>query len=207
VTPARQVGGKHASHREHHGGGGLVPPRGRPGGRPRGRRPCWDRVSAGRVVLVPRHPLWPQPSVPCATPRGALDTTFTACRADVPLESTPGVRGGSTARVLLSLHLPQTSRTRRAVCGHGNSPVTCAALMRWGRRARWEQGCCPTPAAREACPKRSRSRQDTRRSALAPAASWGWPSRLRRSRLTPRPRRRATVELRGCLKGPNWRTR
>jgi hypothetical protein len=97
----------------------------------------------------------------------------------------------------LALQLPKTWRPLRAVFGKGNTPVTLSETMTCVRRAIGDPGCCHTPADRQAVSTRSRALQDTRLYALAPAASGLWPRRLRRSRCTPMPHRRAKVELRG----------
>jgi hypothetical protein len=75
--------------------------------------------------------------------------------------------------VRLSLQLPKTSRTLRAVFGQGNTTVTFAAMMTCVRRARCEQWLFHPPADRPAVSKLSWSLQDTILYALAPAASWG----------------------------------
>jgi hypothetical protein len=104
--------------------------------------------------------------------RWAIETTFQACREYLKLASTtgsgqapvvrltPGLFGGYPALVLLSLHLPKPWSTRRGVCWQGNTTVTCAEMITWGRRAICEQWCVHTPADRQAFSPLSRSLQD-----------------------------------------------
>jgi hypothetical protein len=81
------------------------------------------------------------------TPRGAIETTCQACRADLPRESTknsgphtvrrftPGGFGRSPTVVRRSRQLPGPSSPRRAVFCRGQSTVTCAERMICVRRA------------------------------------------------------------------------
>jgi len=158
----------------------------------------------------------PQQIVAYETQRWTIETTFQACRAYLKLESTkgdgqatvlrctPGLFGLYPAIVLLYLQLPRTSRTLRAVFWKGKTTVTFSDMMPCVRRAICEQGFFHTPDDRKAFSTLSRSLQDAILEALAPAASWGWQRRVRRSLFTPRPHRRAKVELRICLNYGSW---
>jgi hypothetical protein len=124
----------------------------------------------------------PQQIVEYYTQRWAIETTFQECREYLKLESTKGycqatvlrltpcLFGLYTASVLLSLQLPKTVRTLRAVCWKGKATVTFSDMMTCVRRAIWEQWLFHTPDDRQAFLKLSRSLQETLLYALAPAA-------------------------------------
>jgi hypothetical protein len=124
----------------------------------------------------------PQQVVACDTQRWSIETTVQECRAYLKLESTKGysphtvlrltpcLLGLYTAIVLLSLQLPKTSRTPRAVFWKGKTTVTCSEMLTCVRRAIAEQWFVHTPDDRRAFSTLSRSLQDTILYALAPAA-------------------------------------
>jgi hypothetical protein len=150
----------------------------------------------------------PQQIVECYTQRWSIATTFQECRDYLKLESTKGycqatvlrltpcVLGLYTAIVLLSLQLPKPSRTLGAVCWRGKSTVTVSDMITCVRRTLWKPWCFHPEGEPQEFSNLSWALQETILYALAPAASWGSPRRLRRFRFTPLPHRRAKVELR-----------
>jgi hypothetical protein len=112
----------------------------------------------------------------------AIETIFQASREYLKLESTKGycqatvlrltpcLLGLYTVIVLLYLHLPNTSRTLRAVFWQGKTTVTFSDMMTCVRRVICEQWFFHTPADRKAFSKLSQSLQGTILYTLAPAA-------------------------------------
>jgi hypothetical protein len=118
--------------------------------------------------------------VACDTQRWSIETTFQECRKYLKLASTKGYRqptvlrltpcllGLYTAVVLLSLQLPTTSRTPRAVSWKGKTTVTFSDMMTWVRRALAAQWCFHPPDDRQVFSQLSPSLRDTILYALAP---------------------------------------
>jgi hypothetical protein len=86
------------------------------------------------------------------------------------LRCTPGLFVLYTLVVRLSLPLPSSSSTLRAVFWQGKSAVTFAERLTGVRRALWHQWCVHTQAHALEFSTLSRSVQETSLDALAPAA-------------------------------------
>jgi hypothetical protein len=124
----------------------------------------------------------PQQMVAWYTQRWSLETTFQECREYLKLESTKGygqqtvlrftpcLCGRYTMVVLLSLQLPKSSSSLRAIFWRGKSTVTFSDMLTCVRRALWEQWCFHTCAHAQEFSTLSPSFQETILYALAPAA-------------------------------------
>jgi hypothetical protein len=124
----------------------------------------------------------PQQMVACYTQRWSLETTFQECREYLKLESTKGygqqtvlrftpcLFGLYTMVVLLSLQLPKSSSSLRAIFRRGKSTVTFSDMLTCVRRALWEQWCFQPCAHAQEFSTLSPSFQETILYALAPAA-------------------------------------